>query len=71
MGGTSNLARNHQRVKKVHSSIEQRSEKILELMIKFNIKTNEQSIRDGGDEELPRVADPAQSLMDQRLVRFK
>lgn len=40
-------------------------------MIKFNIKTNEQSIRDGEGEALPRVADPDQSLMDQLLVRLK
>jgi hypothetical protein len=43
------------RVEKVRLLIERLSEKFLELMIKFNVKTNGQSIRDGHGKHLSRA----------------
>jgi hypothetical protein len=60
-----------QRLEKVQLLIDQLEEKTTELMGKFNIKSNEQSIREGDRGDPLRTSDLNQSLVDQLLERLK
>jgi hypothetical protein len=60
-----------QRLEKVQLLIDQLDEKTTELMGKFNIKSNEQSTREGDREDPLRISDLNQSLVDQLLERLK
>ena len=44
--------------------------KTLELMIKFNVKTNEKSIKDGESPELGKSSDLSQNLIDPVIVKL-
>ena len=56
---------------KVQLLIDQLEEKTTELMGKFNIKSNEQSTREGDRGDPLRISDLNQSLVDQLLERLK
>lgn len=60
-----------QRLEKVQLRIDQLDEKTTELMGKFNIKSNEQSTREGDRGDPLRISDLNQSLVDQLLERLK
>jgi chemotaxis regulatin CheY-phosphate phosphatase CheZ len=60
-----------QRLEKIQSIIGQVEDKTLELIVKFKVKANEKSIKDGDGAELGQGADLDQSLVDQLLAKLR
>lgn len=60
-----------QRLEKIQTIIGQVENKTLELMVKFKVKTNEKSIKEGDSAELGKTADLDQNLVDQLMLTLR
>ena len=60
-----------QRLEKIQLIIGQVEDHILELIVKFNVKANEKSIKDGDGADLKKDADLDQTLVDQLMARLR
>lgn len=60
-----------QRLEKIQSIVGQIEDKMLELIVKFKIKANEKSIKEGDSTGVADTPDLDQSLVDQLLAKLR
>ena len=60
-----------QRLEKIQAIIGQVENKTVELMVKFKVKTNEKSIKEGDNADLGKTADLDQNLVGQLMLTLR